>query len=517
MLELIWISAAYLSGLLACRLSMPALVGYLAAGYALHHLDVAPLNNLRHLADIGIELLLFSVGLKLKPSSLLRPEVLSVGGFHLLFTALVSSIFFLLLDMHISGGLVLGVSLAFSSTVFAIKALEDSGELSSLHGRGVVSILIFQDVIAIGLLAYAEGKQPSAWALCILLMPLLRPLAHRLLSASQTAELKLLLGIAFAIAGSIAAERLGINRNIGALLAGLTLANHANTDELANRLWGIKELFLVGFFLQIGLTALPSQQQIIQALTLLAALPLQGMLFFFLFVFVRLRARTAFVSALALMSYSEFALITTEAVVRAQLLAPEWQAIIGLAVAGSLAISAPLNRFSHHLFTWLEPLLIKLQRQSLHPDRLPDSFGVAEWLIIGMGRTGLAAYQSLSQQDQRVVGLDSDPTVLEGHLASRRRVVYADVVESELWGRLPLERIKGIILTLPSYENRLNAIKQLRKHGFSGQVGTICYLIEDEQKLKRSGASFVIHPLVEAGKQLAEQILIKHGEVNAPG
>jgi Trk K+ transport system NAD-binding subunit len=181
-----------------------------------------------------------------------------------------------------------------------------------------------------------------------------------------------------------------------------------------------------------------------------------------------------------------------------------------------LAIAAPLNRYSHGLFTWLEPLLVRFERKSLHPDRLPDSFGVAEWLIIGMGRTGLAAYQSLSTHDQRVVGLDSDPTVLESLLASNRRVVYADVVEGELWGRLPLERIKGIILTLPSYENRLNAIKQLRKHGFSGQVGTICYLIEDEQKLKSSGASFVIHPLVEAGKQLAEQILIKNGEFKAP-
>jgi Trk K+ transport system NAD-binding subunit len=127
-----------------------------------------------------------------------------------------------------------------------------------------------------------------------------------------------------------------------------------------------------------------------------------------------------------------------------------------------------------------------------------------------MGRTGVSAYQSLCNQDQRVVGLDSDPTVLESVLASGRRVVYADVVESEIWGRLPLERVKGIILTLPSYDNRMNAIKQLRKHGFAGVIGTICYQIEDEQKLKRQGASFVIHPLVEAGKQLAEQMLIKN-------
>ncbi len=509
-MELIWISTAFVSGLLATRLMLPPLVGYLVAGYFLHFLHVSPLQNLSHLADIGIELLLFSVGLKLKPSSLIRREVLSVGGSHVLVMALASALFFLWIDKHVTGGLVLGISLAFSSTIFAIKVLEDSGELSSLHGRGVLSILILQDVVAIALLAFAEGKHPSPWALLVILLPLVRPLAHRLLSASQTSELKLLLGVSFALAGGAMAESVGVAADIGALLAGVTLANHAKIDELSNKLWSLKELFLVAFFLQIGLTDLPNEEQIYLALILLALLPVQGMLFFFLFLLARLRARTAFVASLALMTYSEFALITTGAVVQAHLLPPEWQSIISLAVAGSLALAAPLNRFSHRLFSWLEPALIKFEKQSLHPDRLPDSFGVAEWLVVGMGRTGVSAYQSLCNQDQRVVGLDSDPTVLESVLASGRRVVYADVVESEIWGRLPLERVKGIILTLPSYDNRMNAIKQLRKHGFAGVIGTICYQVEDEQKLKRQGASFVIHPLVEAGKQLAEQMLLKN-------
>jgi hypothetical protein len=95
-------------------------------------------------------------------------------------------------------------------------------------------------------------------------------------------------------------------------------------------------------------------------------------------------------------------------------------------------------------------------------------------------------------------------------LSSGRRVVYADVSDSELWNGLPLDRIKGVILTLPSFDNRITAISQLRKHGFKGVIGTICYLVDDEKKLKRKGANFVIHPLVEAGIQLANQIMIKN-------
>jgi len=288
------------------------------------------------------------------------------------------------------------------------------------------------------------------------------------------------------------------------------LRDHPLIDEMTNRLWSLKELFLIAFFLQIGLTDLPNREQIYQALILLALLPVQGAMFFGLFILSGLRARTAFVSSLALMTYSEFALITTGSVVNAHLLPEESKSIISLAVAGSLAIAAPLNRFSSPLFFLAEPILVKFEKKSEHPDHLPDSFGVAEWLIIGMGRTGIAAYQALSDQDQRVVGLDADPTVLESLLSTGRRVVYADVGDSELWSSLPLERIRGIILTLPSFENRINAISQLRKCGFNGIIGTICYQIEDEGQLKQEGASFVIHPLVEAGNQLAKQMLIKN-------
>ena len=508
-MELIWISAAFFSGLIAARLYLPPLVGYLVAGYLLHILNIAPLANLGHLAEIGIQLLLFSVGLKLKPRSLIRREVLAVGGLHLLLMAVISGLYFFWLDEHITGGLVLGVSLAFSSTVLAIKVLEDNGELSSLHGRDVLSILILQDIIAIALLAYAQGKQPTPWALLLLLLPLLRPIAHRVLSASRTSELKLLLGVSLALAGGVLAEQLGIAADIGALLTGVMLANHPKIDELSNRLWSLKELFLVAFFLQIGLSDLPSQQQIIQALILLALLPLQGVLFFALFVVSGLRARTAFISSLALMTYSEFALITTGAVVDAQLLPAEWKSIISLAVAGSLAIAAPLNRFSHKLFAKLAIPLAKVEQNSDNVDRLPQSFGEAQWLIIGMGRTGVAAYESLKNQQQSVIGLDADPTVLDSLFASGYNVVYADVGDNALWATLPLDNFKGIILALPSFENRINAIGQLRQRDFIGTIGTICYLVEDEQQLLRQGASFVIHPLVEAGNQLAQQMLVK--------
>jgi glutathione-regulated potassium-efflux system ancillary protein KefC len=506
-MELLWIGTAYLAGFAVSRLYLPPLVGYLIAGYILHSAGIQADETLGHLAEIGIQLLLFTVGLKLKLRSLLRFVVLGVGGLHLLIVTAVSVLIFFALGGHIAGGLVLGVSLAFSSTVLAIKVLEDSGELSSMYGRDVMSILILQDIVAIGLLAFADGKHPTPWALCLLLLPLLRPLAYRLLNATRDDELKLLLGVSLALAGGVLAQNVGISSDIGALLMGIMLAGHINIEDLSDKLWGLKEIFLVAFFLKIGLTGLPGHSEILQALMLMVLLPLQGGLFFVLFLLVGLRARTAFISSLALMTYSEFALITAKSVVDAHLLPPVWESIIGLAVAFSLAVAALLNHFSQHLFSALEPVLIRFERRMEHPDRLPSSIGIAEWLVVGMGRTGVSAYVAFNQQDQRVLGLDTDPTVLENLLAEGRRVFYGDAGDTELWEKLPLTRIKGVILTIPEFEVRAMAIKQLKKRHFAGRIGTICFHDNEERELYRLGATFVIHPLMEAGKQLVEQIL----------
>jgi glutathione-regulated potassium-efflux system ancillary protein KefC len=506
-MELLLVGSAYLAGLISSRLRLPPLVGYLIAGYVLNFIGIQMDETLTHLADIGIELLLFTVGLKIKLRSLLRYEVLTVGGTHLLLVTASSMLVYFGLGGQVAGGLVLGASLAFSSTVFAIKVLDDSGELSTLYGRDVLSILILQDIVAIGLLAVSAGKSPTLWAFGLLLIPFLRPLAHRLLNASRDHELKLLLGVLLALAGGVLAEKVGISSDIGALLMGVMLAGHRNIEEVSEKLWGLKELFLVAFFLQIGLSNLPSYDEVLQALTLIVLLPLQGGLFFVLFLLAGLRARTAFVSSLALMTYSEFALITSNAMVNAQLLPPEWKPIIGLAVALSLAIAAPLNHFSHRLFSVLEHFLIRFERKMERTDRLPSSIGVAEWLVIGMGRTGTSAYIAFHQQNIRVLGLDADPTVLEQLIADGRRVIYGDAEDTELWEKIQLVKIKGIVLTMPELEVRVSSIKQLKNRQFTGHIGTVCFDDNEESKLYQVGATFVIHPLMEAGKQLAEQML----------
>lgn len=507
MTELYGLAAAYLAGLLASLLRLPPLVGYLGAGYGLNFLAVPPGEAIGRLADLGIELLLFTVGLKLQFASLLRRDVLGVGGMHMLLVTLGTGLGFFLMEQQVTGGLLLGASLAFSSTVLAVKTLEDNAELSTLHGRITLGILILQDVVAVGLLALAGGGRPTSWALFLLLFPLFRPLAARLFDLNKSHELKLLMGVVLALAGGALAGGVGVSPELGALWTGALLAGHPDAKLLADKLWGLKETFLIAFFLQIGLADLPGSDELFRAAQLVGLLPLQGGLFFLLFVFVGLRARTSFVSSLALMTYSEFALLTTGMMAEAGLLAASWKSVMGVAVALSLALAAPLNSISHRIFDFFEPWLQRCERQSKHPDRAPIFLGMTHWLVMGMGRTGSAAYDTLERRGYRILGLDADPARIKVQRENGRRVLYGDAEDSELWERIHLDGVSGILLTMPEFGARLAALRHLRARQFRGLIGVVSYRQSEDPQLVQEGADVIFHPLTQAGERLAEYML----------
>lgn len=506
-MELLWVGAAYALGLLANRFGLPPLVGYLGAGFVLWALGYQNSNLLGEIADIGVLLLLFTVGLKLRFASLVRLEVLGVGGIHLVLFALLLGLITLLLGLGNNAALFVGVGLAFSSTVLAVKLLDDRKELSTFHGRVAVGILVLQDLVAVGLLAYAGVKNPTPWALLLLALPLLRPIVGWILEKSGHDELLLLYGLGLALGGAGLAKSLGVSPELGALLIGAALAGHSQTSELSRTLWGLKEAFLVAFFLQIGLTGLPAAEGLPLALGFLLLLPLKAMLFFVLFIAFGLRARTAFVTSASLSSYSEFALITSVAAVEGNLLPESMSQVVGLVVAVSLAVAAPLNRSVHGLFQRHETFLLRFERKGKHADDEPTSLGGAEWLVVGMGRTGGAAYKMLERQGFRVLGLDADEGKLDAHRAKKRQVRYGDAEDPELWERLDLRGLSGVLLTLPDLEAKVRAIQGLKLRGFPGTIAATSYHREEDPILAEAGATLISHPFAEAGERLAERAL----------
>lgn len=506
-MELIWIFAAFLTGLLAKAIRLPTMVGYLAAGLLLAVAGVEGNATIEVVADLGVVLLLFTVGLHINLRSLVQKQVLGVGTLHLGISTLFFAPLLLALQLPLLPALLVAVALGFSSTVLTAKTLDARRELDSFHGRLAIGILILQDVVAILLLAVGGGELPSAWAIALLALPFLRPLLLRLLYAAGREELLLVYGLLLALGAGWLFERVGLDAKLGALLIGMVLAGDPRSDELYTKLWALKEVFLVAFFLQVGLAGMPEGGGWLLVGLLLLLLPLKGLLFFALLLRFDLRARTAFLASVALTAYSEFALIVVVGAEQSGLLDQSYVAIIGLAVALSYALNAPLSRSVYQLWRRFEPRLLRYERDVAHPDHEPRTLGASNHVVLGMGRAGTAAYEYLLQQGLRPVGLDSDPAQLQRHLRAGRRVIYGDANDPELWTGLDLSGVKGVLLTPRNATADARAALNLRAEGFGGFIAALAEFPEDVDELQEAGVSVSFVPIAQAGRELAQACL----------
>lgn len=504
-MEFLWIAIAYVLGMAVKAIRLPALIGFLAAGIILSLTGIEVNKYLIHeIGHLGVLLLLFTVGLHLRIKNIIRAEVFGAGGLHLLISAGIFTGIATLFGYELIASIIIGVLLGFSSTVLAAKALEARGELGAYHARVAIGILILQDLVAIVILALTGGGLPSIWSLGLLALPLARPLILKLFVASGHEELQLLFGLIFAVGTGTLFEVLGLSSELGALAAGAILSGHELADELDEKLWGVKEAFLVGFFLEVGLAGLPDMNALYFALIVIAVLPIKSILFFFLLVGFKLRSRNAFMVMTTLTSYSEFTLIAG-VVALSNGFIPE-SAFIAMAVitAVSYAINAPISSNATSLWNRFEFKLIPFERDVKHPGHQVVNLGEAQYLIVGMGQSGQAAYDYLKEREIRVTGIDSDPARIENNIKERRRVAYGDAYDPELWQNIDLSNIHAIMLSMSNFDTKVQATRMLRENKFEGKIYALTMRDEEHMTLAEAGANAVCLPMKQAGRKLAE-------------
>jgi predicted Kef-type K+ transport protein len=514
------IAAALVLGILAWRVGLPPLVGFLLTGFVFSAFGYEAPELLDEVAEAGVLMLLFSVGLKLRFKTLFRKEVWGSATAHLAILAGIASVVFVVwTSVAPEAALTLAVALGFSSTVLAAKVLESLKELRAVHGRVAIGILIVQDLAAVAALAVITARTPSPYAALWLALPLLRPVLGRVLDMVGHGELLVLYGAVVAIAlGGAGFEVVGLTPELGALLLGTVLADHRRAQELSNALWGLKELFLIGFFLSIGLSGLPTIETWTLTGWAMLLLPLKTALLFGLLLLMGLRARTSFLTSLSLASYSEFGLIVIKQAVDVGMLSNDWLIMAALTVALSFAVAAVLNAHGHRLYELNRSWLDRLESHKPHPDDEPISLGSAEILIVGMGRLGTGAYDYLHNQGLLVAGADSDPGKLERHRKEGRRVVYADAEDVSFWQRLHLDRLQAVMLAAPNFHAAEIAGRELRRRGYPGLLAATHVYPEEEAPILDSGFNATYNYFTEAGVGFARDIVesLNPGDPEAP-
>lgn len=515
--DVVWISLAFLLGFAARFLTLPPMVGFLMAGFVLQGFGFGSGEILQKLADLGITLLLFSIGLKLNIKMLIQPQVWAVTALH---TSVITIVFgFLVYGLVVLGlpafagldfklAMMLGFALSFSSTVFVVKILEEKGESKSLHGRLAVAILVMQDIAAVTFLAFSLGKYPSVAALLLLLLIPLRPALFALLQRTGHGELLVLYGLVLALGGAEIFELVGIKDDLGALVMGVLISAHPKSKEMAKALLSLKDVFLVGFFLTIGLSGHLNAEVILIACALIPLVLFKSALFYGLMTGFKLRARTALLAALSLGNYSEFGLIVIAIGVANGWLDPQWLVVMAVALSLSFVLAAPFNNRSHTIYSLHTEFWRRLQRSERLADDIPLNIGGVTTAVFGMGRVGSSAYDKLQQiHGEKVLGIDFDSDRIAQHSAQGRKVLRGDPSDPDFWDKVDKNHSIGLILlALPNVRANMDALEQLREIQYSGRIAATARFPDEELLLREAGVDAVFNIYTEAGTGFAEHV-----------
>lgn len=516
----LWIVFAFGFGFTVKQIGLPPMVGFLMAGFALNVFGVQNSIILQHIADFGVLLLLFTIGLKIRIKNFLRPEIWAGSSLNMLVTTLLFGVIILILgtlgfskftDLGISSSFLIAFALSFSSTIFAVKILEETGSMSTAHGRVAIGILVMQDIFAVIFLTLSSGKTPSPWALALLLLIFVPKLIQNrkfsfILNKTGHGELLILLGVLLPLAGASLFEVAGLKPDLGALIFGILLAEHERSKELADTMMGFKDLFLVGFFLTIGLSGVPTLETFGIAFLLSLLMPLKIVLFFILFTRFKLRARTSILSAFSLANYSEFGLIVGAAAVANGWISTEWLIIFAMALSITIIMASPLNTASQRIYTFLQPYLLRYETKERLAEDQPIVFSNEEVIVFGMGRTGSEVYKAMSEKYKKVVlGIDISINTIEKHKALGNNVIQGDVNDLNFWQRINMsKKLPLVILTTPNHSTHMHVIEQLNQIHCNIQVAAISRYDDEMKELQNAGVQVVFNLYEEAGFGFAE-------------
>jgi len=527
--------AAALGGL-AVRLRQPLILAFVAVGVAVSPSALGWIGahaQVELLATLGISLLLFVVGLKLDILLIRSLGIVAVtaGLGQILFSAVVGFLLSLALGLDTMAALYVAVALTFSSTIIVVKLLSDKREIDSLHGRIAVGILIVQDIAivlvmigmtAVGAAAGAEGSAAGALFAVVLkgvvLLAVLGLLARYVLprllhQLARSSELLVLAGIAWAVALAALGDYLGFSKEVGAFLAGVSIASTHYREAISARLVSLRDFLLLFFFVSLGLQL--DLQLIGAKLVAAIALSLFVLLAKPLIVVILLgalgfRKRTGFLTGISLAQISEFSFILGALGLKLGYIDHDTLGLITLVGLVTIALSTYLILYAHPLYESLAPRLAVFERKVTHREQTIDVDShplAADVILFGLGRFGGNLARHLRERGMTVLGVDFDPQAVRAWHRYGFAAQYGDAEDPELAATLPLSKARWVISTAPQRDVNVALLHGLQSHGFRGRVALTAHSENDAEILRRKGASMVFLPFADAAEQAAGAIV----------
>ena len=540
------VGVAAVGGALAQFLRQPLIVAFIAIGILLGPSAlgvVAYSSEIELFARLGIALLLFIVGLKLDLHVIrtVGPVALASGLGQVLFTSVIGYLIGLLLGMSHVTALYVAVALTFSSTIIIVKLLSDKREVDSLHGRIAVGFLIVQDIVVvlvmIALTAFGQADGDTHLgrealeillkgvgmlvAVALLMRHVLPRVLHRL---AHSSELLMLFAIAWAVLGAVAGEALGFSKEVGAFLAGVSIASTPYREQVGARLVGLRDFLLLFFFIELGaaldMGTLGAQvgAAAVFSLFVLIGNPLIVM---GIMGYMGYRKRTGFLAGLTVAQISEFSLILAALGLGLGHLEQETVGLITLVGLITISGSTYMILYSHPLYERIAPWLSVFERRVPHRESAApdDANGQADVLLIGVGRYGAALAENLRERGCRTLSVDLDPEAVQRCRRDGGNVRYGDVEDPEFIATLPLDKVRWVVSTVRDRGINRLLLQALQQQGYRGKVAMATSSQQDARMFSQQGVDLVLVPYADAAREAAARLTPAdpHGDLAVKG
>lgn len=532
---------ATLAGMFSVRLRQPLIIGFIAVGILAgpSGLDwIRSIDQIHAMAEMGLALLLFVVGLKLDVNLMRRMGrvALAAGLGQVVFTTIGGFLIAYALGMNAVTSFYVAMALTFSSTIIIVKLLSDKREADSLHGRLALGILIVQDIVVvlvmIFLSAFSGGTadQPiyhafivvakgfsliaGVWLASSYVLPRLLPLL------AKTTELLVLFGIMWALGLANIAEALGFSKEIGAFLAGVSLASTPFRESIGAKLISLRDFLLVFFFIELGcrldLSLLGNQvwSAIPLSLFVLIGNPITVMI---ILGAMGYRKRTGLLTGVTIAQVSEFSLILVAMGAKLGHIGDDAVGVVTLVALITIASSTYMILYLDNIYNRLGPYIGIFERKTPYRedsrrDALHDSDS-ADTLIFGLGSYGTGIAQQLETRGKRVLGVDFDPQAVLAWNERGWDAIFGDAKDNDIADSLHLDHVKWVVSSIRDDAINASLLRSLKNVGYTGYTAVAAYDQSGEKMLVDSNVDLIFSPFADAAVQAADLIFIKEEQV----
>ena len=528
--------AALIGGMIAEALKQSPLIGYMLGGILAGPYVTGMISDLELIqgfADIGVILLMFTLGIEFSLERLSSIKGYAVGG-GLLQVAVVVLLSVLLgryMGLSTYEAVFLGCTLSISSTMIVLRVLNDHGEMNSLHGQLMVGILIVQDLIVIVMVSVLPDLQTFSpeivpqliksllaaaviIAAVLYLAPKIIPLLLERAAQGNNNDIFLILALSMGLGVALLAQAMGLSVSLGAFLAGLLITESDYAHEILGKVISLRDAFVILFFVSVGMMVNPLalfQNLPLLFLALLLIIPVKFIVFYLITRIYKYKSRVSFYTAMGMMQTGEFSFVMAKMGVD--------QHLISTPIYNVILASSLISILLTPLFFNLAPVIYRrlqhskfLQKILSDPETDFTGFGENAFsdhvIVCGYGRVGGQVGRALQQLQIPYLVIEYDHTAISKLRTEGIAYIYGDAASEMVLEYANAAQAKMAVLALPDTMTNQQVIHSLQKYNDKLLIISRAHNYWEKRKLYEMGATEVIQPEEEAGLQMVRHMIL---------